>query len=127
MLTYQFRLKDSSASWLQKKARATNFVWNYCNETSINAWKSQSKFLSAFDLIKLTTGASKELGLHSQTVNAVCEEYARRAFNILKYLTSSMVSCSKFPPVNQFFFQCCKKTFCHAVIITISAAAHTLM
>jgi putative transposase len=78
MLTYRFRLKDSSASWLGKTARATNFVWNYCNETSINAWKSQSKFLSAFDLIKLTTGASKELGLHSQTVNAVCEEYATR-------------------------------------------------
>jgi IS605 OrfB family transposase len=33
--------------------------------------------LSGFDLNKLTTGSSKELGLHSGTVNAVCEQYAK--------------------------------------------------
>ena len=59
-------------------ARSVNFVWNYCNEISIYAIKNRSKFLSGFDLQKLTTGSSKELSLHSQTVQGICEEYALR-------------------------------------------------
>ena len=54
-----------------------NFVWNYCNEVNQESWKKFGKPLSAFDLNKLTAGCAKELGLHSQTVQAVCEEYAK--------------------------------------------------
>jgi len=52
-----------------------NYVWNYCNETAAEQWARSRKFLSAFDLNLLTAGCSKELGLHSQTVQAVCEEH----------------------------------------------------
>jgi len=56
---------------------SVNFVWNYCNEVNQESWKKFDKPLSAFDLNKLTAGCAKELGLHSQTVQAVCEEYAK--------------------------------------------------
>ena len=78
IITYNFRIKDSSAAWLNKCAKSVNFVWNYCNETSYNAIRNRSKFLSGFDLNKLTSGASKELGLNSQTIQGVGEEYAIR-------------------------------------------------
>ena len=78
MITYKFRIKDSSASWLSKAARSVNFVWNYCNETSHFAIKNRSKFLSGFDLSGLTAKTSKELNLHSHTIQGICEEYAVR-------------------------------------------------
>lgn len=78
MITYKFRLKDSSTAWLNKAARAVNFVWNYCNETSHFAIKNRNKFLSGFDLNYLTSGSCKELKISSSTVQEVCEEYALR-------------------------------------------------
>ena len=80
ILTYQYRIKDSGskASSLVKMAGAVNFVWNYCNETSLKAVRYDSKWLSGFDLNNLTAGASKELGIHSQTVQAIAEEYVTR-------------------------------------------------
>lgn len=59
-------------------ARAVNFVWNFCNNTQKHALQWRKKWPSGFDLSKLTTGSSKELNLHSQTIQAVCEEYAQR-------------------------------------------------
>jgi len=61
---------------LNRKARAVNFVWNYCNDRQKDALRFGRKWLSGFDLNKLTAGSSKELGLHSDTINAVCERYA---------------------------------------------------
>ena len=58
-ITYKFRIKDSTtAKKLNKMADSVNFVWNYCNETSYQAIKKYSKYLSAYDLMKLTTGSS---------------------------------------------------------------------
>jgi len=74
--TLRYRIKDASeVSRLGKLARAVNFVWNYCNETSYNAIRNHGKFLSAIDLKNLTSGSAKELGLNSVTVQSVCEEY----------------------------------------------------
>ena len=78
-LTYKFRIKDTNTSkHLNKMAGSVNFVWNYCNETSLKAIKNHSDFLSGFDLNKLTSGCGKELNLHSQTIQAICEEYVIR-------------------------------------------------
>ena len=75
----RLRLKDKHARWLSELAREVNFVWNYCNETSHRAIDRHRKFLSGYDLDKLTAGATKEgLNLHSQTVQAICAEYATR-------------------------------------------------
>jgi IS605 OrfB family transposase len=59
-------------------AVAVNYVWNYCNEVSIKAFKRDHVFLSAYDLNMLTAGTSKDLRLHSQTVQSIAEEYATR-------------------------------------------------
>ena len=78
MLTYRYRIKDStSGKHLQQLGYACNFVWNYCNEVSLLAWRRDKHMLSAFDLITLTAGAGQELGLHSETVSAICQEYAK--------------------------------------------------
>jgi putative transposase len=74
-LTFKFRLRDKHAAELNRQARAVNFVWNYCNETQQKAAQSGRKWLSAFDLSALTSGASKELDIHAHTIQRVCRQY----------------------------------------------------
>lgn len=71
-LAIKLRLRDKHAAELNRQARAVNFCWNYCNETSRKAWSRDHKWLSNFDLQKLTAGASKELNLHSHTIKRIC-------------------------------------------------------
>ena len=71
----KLRLRDKHSGGLNKKARAVNYVWNYCNETQQKAVRSQRKWLNKYDLQKLTAGSSKELGLHAHTVQQVCHKY----------------------------------------------------
>ena len=93
--TYQFRIKDSNkklVKFLYAQSGAVNFVWNYCNDVQKQAVNRGRKWLSGFELNNLTSGSSKDLNLHSQTVQAVCEEYAlrRSQFNkpYLKFRTN---------------------------------------
>ena len=76
ILVYRYRVK-SLAGLLNKQSRAVNFVWNFCNDRQKDALRFGRRWHSGFDLNKLTAGSSKELGLHSGTVNAVCEQYAK--------------------------------------------------
>lgn len=75
-ITYKFRVKDSNTSTLCKMASATNFVWNYCNEVSHRSISYNRKWLSGFDLNKLTIGCSKQLGINAQTIQSISESYA---------------------------------------------------
>jgi IS605 OrfB family transposase len=74
-LTYKFRLKDTCDSELRRQARAVNLCWNFCNETQQQAVKRGRKWLSKYDLQKLTAGASKELDIHAHTIQGVCSKY----------------------------------------------------
>ncbi len=74
-LTYRFRLRDKHCSELNRQSRAVNFVWNYCNETQRNAARSSKKWLSGYDLMKLTAGTSGDLGLHGHTIQKTCAQY----------------------------------------------------
>jgi putative transposase len=76
IVVYRYRVK-SLTGLLNKQARAVDFVWNYCNDRQKDALRFHRPWLTGFDLNKLTTGSSKELGLHSGTINAVCEQYAK--------------------------------------------------
>lgn len=76
--TLRVRLKDKHSALLREQARAVNQVWNYCNELSFKHWQRQRKFFSAYDMQPYTKGAGKLLDLHSQTVQAVQEEYCSR-------------------------------------------------
>lgn len=77
LLTLKFRLKDKHAAGINRQARAVNFVWNYCNETQQKAARSGRKWLTWVDLKKLTAGSSKDLDLHSNTIQQVCIQYDR--------------------------------------------------
>jgi putative transposase len=80
MKTLKLRIKDKHASVLLAMAREVNTVWNFCNETSIKAIKDKRKFLSGFDLDKLTAGFSKleDVKIGSNTIQEIDGEYATR-------------------------------------------------
>jgi IS605 OrfB family transposase len=56
--------------------RAVNLVWNYCGGAQEHARRWNMRWPSGFDLINLTSGVSRDLGLHSDTVQAVCKQFA---------------------------------------------------
>lgn len=86
ILVHRYRVK-SLTGLLNKQSRAVNFVWNYCNDRQKDALRFGRRWLTGFDLNKLTAGGYKELQLHSRTINAVCEQYARsRSKNRKPYL-----------------------------------------
>ena len=76
--TLKVRVKDKHKNTLCMQAKSVNFVWNYINDLSFRSINERGKFLSNFELQKYTDGSSKELGLHSQTVQSICKEYATR-------------------------------------------------
>lgn len=77
--TYRFRIKGASAiRRLRPLAGKVNLVWNYANETSFHAIRNHGKWISNSQLDRLTAGCSKELGLHSQTIQAITKEYVTR-------------------------------------------------
>lgn len=76
--TLKVRVKDKHKNTLCMQAKSVNFVWNYINDLSFRSINERGKFLSNFDLQKYTDGSSKDLGLHSQTVQSICKEYATR-------------------------------------------------
>ena len=79
LITKKFRIKDSSSkNILRAMSNSVNFVWNYCNETSIAYVDKKNKWLSNYDLHNETSGCSKELKLSSKTIQAVCDEYVIR-------------------------------------------------
>ena len=76
--TLRLRVKDKHAGLLRDQAYAINQVWNYVNELSLKHFQRKQEFMSAYDMQPYTKGAGKELGLHSQSVQAVQEEYCTR-------------------------------------------------
>jgi putative transposase len=76
IIVYRYRIK-SLTGLLNQQSRAVNFVWNYCNDRQKDAIKWNKRWLTGFDLNRLTSGSSKEIAVHSGTVNAVCEQYAK--------------------------------------------------
>ena len=73
---FRYRVKSLNGL-LNQLARKVNFVWNYCNDRQKDALRFGRPWLTGFDLNKLTSGSSKELGLHSGSINAVCEQFAK--------------------------------------------------
>ena len=89
LVTYQYRIKDSNKKLvksLMHKSGLVNLVWNYCNDIQQQAVKRCRPWLSAFDLSNLTSGTSKEIDLHSASIQAVCEEYAHKRYQFKLHL-----------------------------------------
>lgn len=93
LLTWQYRIKDSnSRKALRALSSCVNLVWNYVNELNRKAFTNfkqggSGKFLTAFDINNLLSGSSRELGLHSQTLQHISETYVScRTTNKKSYL-----------------------------------------
>jgi IS605 OrfB family transposase len=74
--TFSFRVKDAtSGKHLVSWGNAANTVWNYINEISERSARRGPKWATKRQLRDLTKGASKELGLPSQVIQEVIDEF----------------------------------------------------
>ena len=78
MKTLKLRIKDKHCKALDQLASEVNFVWNYVNDLCFKHLQRKQQFFSAYDIDKYTKGASKECGLHSQTIQAISAELVTR-------------------------------------------------
>jgi putative transposase len=80
--TLRLKVKSEAYSWLKAAATEVNQVWNFDNATSAKAaqpFAGARRFLSGFDLDKLTAGASAYFDkIGSDTIQRVNAEYATR-------------------------------------------------
>jgi putative transposase len=80
--TLRLKVKSESYPWLKAAAIEVNQVWNFANATSYKAarpFTGPAKWLSAFDLDKLTAGAAQYFErIGSDTIQRVNAEFARR-------------------------------------------------
>ena len=75
----RLRIKDKHAGLLLEQSREVDQVWNYSQDLALKVLAREHRFMSAYDMAVYTKGATKEgLSLHSQTVQAVSEEYCIR-------------------------------------------------
>lgn len=79
MKTLKLRINYKHVQRLNQLASEVNFVWNYMNDLCFTHLKRTRQFFSAYDVASYTAGASKELNLHSQTIQAVTEELITRS------------------------------------------------
>ncbi len=77
MKTLKLRIYTKHSNQLEKLSSSVNFVWNYVNDLSFKYLQRHHKFLSAYDLNEYTKGAHVDLGLHSQTIQAINETHAK--------------------------------------------------
>ena len=80
--TLRIKVKPNSWAWLDRAAVEVNQVWNWANATSARAacpFAGKPRWLSKFDLDKLSAGASKCFEhIGSDTIQRVNGEYATR-------------------------------------------------
>ena len=78
----RLKVKREGYAWLDAAAIEVNQVWNYANATSYKAarpFAGTGKWLSAFDLDKLTPGATEYFErIGSETIQRVNAEFATR-------------------------------------------------
>ena len=80
--TLRLKVKSEAYGWLNAAAMEVNQVWNYANATSYKAarpFAGPAKWLSAYDLDKLTAGATECFErIGSETIQRVNAEFATR-------------------------------------------------
>ena len=80
--TLRLKVKSEAYWWLNSAAIEANQIWNFANKTSYKAARpfvGPGKWLSAYDLDKLTAGASRGFDcIGSETIQRVNAEFATR-------------------------------------------------
>src|SRR5258708_35921845 len=93
--TLRLKVKAEGYAWLNAAAIEVNQVWNFANATSYKAarpFAGQPKWLTAFDLDKLTAGASKCFErIGSETNQRIKAQYA----TLPQQLQVSMIASSE--------------------------------
>lgn len=75
----RLRVKDKHCNLFLGQSKEVNQVWNYSQDLGLKVLAREHRFMSAFDMASYTKGAAKEgMTLHSQTIQAVSEEYCLR-------------------------------------------------
>lgn len=78
LLTFRYRVKDATAAKaLARMAVAVNQVWNYCGGIQNDSRRLNRRWPSFPELARLTAGSSKDLGLHSDTVQDVLKHWCK--------------------------------------------------
>jgi putative transposase len=87
--TLHMKIKTDAWEWLNAAAREVNTVFNYVNELSSKASRpfyGAPKWMSAYDLQKYLSGASKLFEcIPAHTIQQVAEEYATRRAQFKKH------------------------------------------
>ncbi|HEX9139089.1 MAG TPA: transposase [Steroidobacteraceae bacterium] len=80
--TLRLKVRPEGCAWLNAAAIEINQVWNFSNETSFKAarpFSGPSKWLSAYDLDKLTAGSAQDFDhIGSGTIQRVNAEFAAK-------------------------------------------------
>lgn len=84
MKTLRLKVRPESYSWLNEAAFEVNTVWNWANETSekaVRRFAGPAKWLTGFDLDKLSTGAYAFFGkISADTIQRVNAEFASKRY-----------------------------------------------
>ena len=80
--TLRLKVRAETYPWLNAAAMEVNEVFNYCNETSFKAATRtdlKRKWMSGFDLCKLTAGATEHFDkIGADTIQSICIHYAQK-------------------------------------------------
>lgn len=79
IISFKFRIK-SGDRMLSRHAVACNQVWNFCVATQREAERRRAgdrrvRYPTAFDLVKLCSGVGAMLGIYSDTVDRICDQF----------------------------------------------------
>lgn len=78
VLTYRYRVKDATTGKrLSEMARAVNTVWNHCGGAQEHARKHNQRWPSFAALCRSVAGSTKDLGIHSDTLQDVARHWCR--------------------------------------------------
>jgi putative transposase len=80
--TLRLKVRSEAYKWLNSAAIEVNQVFNYCNETSLEAatrTDRMRKWLSGYDLCSLTAGATRYFDkIGADTIQSICCHYAQK-------------------------------------------------
>lgn len=84
ILTYKYRIKDRSAcKTLRRHAYAVNQVWNWCVaqqrdvEARYRSGAPKRRWSTYLYLTHSCRGLGKDIGLHQQSINSVCNQFVQ--------------------------------------------------
>lgn len=111
--TIRYRIKDKNTSkMLGVMARDSNLVWNVINAASRKKWKESRKVFHKFDpwFTEIMKGASKELSINAQTIQAIMAQFHKDIHQQKKQLRFRGKKSKKWIPFKGQTIKICNDT-----------------